>query len=434
MKTKLSLAVAAALLAGASSANAGIMIPAGDWTLDIGGVVNAYYTSTRASGTGTGLAGANATGSKTESNITTGLLPNYLSVSGKTRQNDLDVGFTISINPGASTTSSGKQSAQQENRQAFLTFGDKSWGSIKLGKDLGIYASDAILNDMTLLGVGSAAGFLAGNTTTLGRIGTGFMYADWKSQVAYSSPNWNGFSFTGGVTQAWNANNSTGRGGASPAFEGKASYEWAGDFGGKAWVSGITQKVKGINSHAANIVGVNTLLNTAGTAVSSTSVKAASAASAGTSDHANAWDIGATVNVAGFGLTGYYGQGEGTGTTVLLNQGFDAAGQSRSSQDWYVQGTYTIPTVGTKLGVSYGESSLDGNSIDTFNDSSNRMWTIGAYHPITKHLNLVAEYSDVKGERDNKAVAAVAGVSRAQAAGNVEGKTKTISLGAILFF
>ena len=59
------------------------------------------------------------------------MLPNYLAVSGKTRQNDLDVGFTISINPGASTTSAGKQSAQQENRQAFVTFGDASWGSIK---------------------------------------------------------------------------------------------------------------------------------------------------------------------------------------------------------------------------------------------------------------------------------------------------------------
>jgi hypothetical protein len=46
---------------------------------------------------------------------------------------------------------------------------------------------------------------LAGNTTTLGRIGTGFMYADWKSQIAYSSPNWNGLRFTVGVTQAWNA-------------------------------------------------------------------------------------------------------------------------------------------------------------------------------------------------------------------------------------
>ena len=31
------------------------------------------------------------------------------------------------------------------NRQAFITFGDASWGSVKLGKDLGIFAGDAIL-------------------------------------------------------------------------------------------------------------------------------------------------------------------------------------------------------------------------------------------------------------------------------------------------
>lgn len=397
MNNTIKLAVAAALLAGASSANAGIIIPAGDWTLDIGGVVNAYYTSTRTSGDSVGLGGASSTGTKTVSNITTGLLPNYLSVSGKTRQNDLDVGFTISINPGASTNGSAIQTAQQENRQAFLTFGDKSWGSIKLGKDLGIYASDAILNDMTLLGVGSGAGILAGNTTTLGRIGTGFMYADWKSQIAYSSPNWNGFSFTAGVTQSWDPGavgfNGVGgfaRGGSQPAFEGKASYEWAGDVGGKVWASGISQKVE--------------------------------EAGAGNSDRASAWDLGATVNVAGFGLTGYYGQGRGTGTTVLLNQGFDAAGNDRDSDDWYVQGTYALPGVGTKLGVSYGESTLDGNSIDTFSDRQNRMWVVGAYHPLTKHLNLVAEYSDVKSEVNNKV------------APDLDGKSRTISLGAILFF
>ncbi|MDO9151104.1 MAG: porin, partial [Methylotenera sp.] len=211
MKTTIKLAVASALVAAASSAQAGITIPAGDWTLDIGGVVNAYYTTTKYSGdTGAGTAalGLGDGGAASSNNITTGLLPNYLSVSGKTRQNDLDVGFTISINPGASTSNSGVQSANQENRQAFLTFGDKSWGSIKLGKDLGIYASDAILNDMTLLGVGGGAGSLSGNTTTLGRIGSGFMYADWKSQVAYSSPNFNGFSFTVGLTQGWNATDS----------------------------------------------------------------------------------------------------------------------------------------------------------------------------------------------------------------------------------
>jgi len=399
MNNTIKLAVASALLAAATSANAGIMIPAGDWTLDIGGVVNAYYTSTRHSGDNAGslVSGANATGTKTSSNITTGLLPNYLSVSGKTRQNDLDVGFTISMQPGASTTGSLQGGGGNENRQAFLTFGDASWGSIKLGKDLGIYASDAILNDMTLLGVGSAAGTIQGGTTTLGRIGSGFMYADWKSQVAYSSPNWNGFSFTAGVTQAWNAiarNGgvaSTGRGGSSPAFEGKASYAWAGDFAGKVWASALSQKVDNLT--------------------------------VGGSDRANAWDIGANVNVAGFGLTGYYGQGDGSGTLGLLRGGFDGAGKSRDSDDWYVQGTYTLPGVGTKLGVSYGESTLDGNSGENFDQEQNRMWTIGAYHPLTKHLNLVAEYSDAKNEIDNNTPGT-----------DTNSKSKTISLGAILFF
>ena len=430
MKTKLSLAVAAALLAGASSANAGIMIPAGDWTLDIGGVVNAYYTHTNFSGDGgTAPLGLGNGNNDSISNITTGLLPNYLSVSGKTRQNDLDVGFTISINPGASTTSSGKQSAQQENRQAFLTFGDKSWGSIKIGKDLGIFASDAILNDMTLLGVGSGAGSLAGNTTTLGRIGTGFMYADWKSQVAYSSPNWNGFSFTAGVTQAWNAvgnfggASSTGRGGSSPAFEGKASYEWAGDVGGKVWVSAMTQRVKDLGGSAAvTAAGVGTFINPT-TGLLNTVARAASPAVAATDDRATAYDIGTTVNVAGFGLTGYYYNGSGIGQTLQLNGGFDANGNSRDSDGWYVQGTYTLPGVGTKLGVSYGRSKLDGNGIDNFNDVKDKMWTIGAYHPITKHLNLVAEYSDSKHD-----------VNSDVAANDTNGKAKTISLGAILFF
>jgi predicted porin len=397
MNNKLKLAVAAALVAGASSAQAGITIPAGDWTLDIGGVVNAYYTHTSFSGDDA-AAGEYENG-ESVANITTGLLPNYLSVSGKTRQNDLDVAFTISINPGASTRGSGRQSSQQENRQAFLTFGDASWGSIKLGKDLGIYASDAILNDMTLLGVGSAAGGLAGNTTTLGRIGRGFMYADWKSQVAYSSPNFNGFNFTVGMTQSWGPNGAGGnnqatgqRGGSETAYEGKASYAWTGDVAGKVWTSFLSQNVE---------------LGALGTK--------------GDSDTATAWDIGTTVNVAGFGLTAYYGQGDGTGKTVQFAGAYDANGKARDSDDWYVQATYVLPTA-TKVGVSYGESNLEGNAVDAFKDDESNMWTVGAYHPITKHLNLVAEYSVAKDEVNNRASA------------NTDLEAKTISLGAILFF
>jgi predicted porin len=410
MNTKLNVAVAAALFAAATGAQAGITIPAGDWTLDIGGVVNAYYTHTSFSGDDS-TAGERGNGDSVN-NITTGLLPNYLSVSGKTRQNDLDVGFTISINPGASTRNAGIQNggssgataaSNQENRQAFLTFGDASWGSIKLGKDLGIYASDAILNDQALLGVGSAAGSLAGNTTTLGRIGRGFMYADWKSQVAYTSPNWNGFQFTAGVTQAWNAlasnigtvasAGSTERGGSQSAYEGKASYEWTGDVAGKVWASAISQKVEGLT------VGANK-----------------------ESDRATAWDIGTSLKIADFGLVGYYGQGKGIGQTVQLLNGFDANGKRRDSDQWYVQGSYTIPGVGTKLAASYGKSTLDGNSGEDLSSLKQDMWTVGAYHPLTKHLNLVAEYSQAKDKTNFRTAA------------DTDLKAKTVSLGAILFF
>jgi len=396
MKTTIKLAVASALVAAASAANAGIVIPAGDWTLDIGGVVNAYYTSTRTSGDDTiipgtpfTLGGANATGTRSTNNITTGLLPNYLSVSGKTRQNDLDVAFTISINPGASTTAAAFQGAQQENRQAFLTVGDKSWGSVKFGKDLGIFASDAILSDMTLLGVGSGAGFLAGNTTTLGRIGSGYIYADWKSQISYTSPNWNGFQFTAGFTQAFDdaVSGSFARKGARPAIEAKASYEWVGDVAGKVWVSGITQKLETFDG----------------------------------SETGRGIDVGGTVNVSGFGLTAYYYDGKGIGTTGQFLGAIDSTGRRTDSDGGYVQGTYTIPGVGTKLGVSWGESNLEGDVTGIQADLKNQMWTVGAYHPLTKHLNLVAEYSDVKTEIDTNI-------------GNVDSKAKTVSLGAILFF
>jgi len=424
MNNTIKLAVASALLAAASSASAAGGIVAGDWTLDIGGVVNAYYTSTKTSGTpagggygglfntvNNGLGGGSV--ADRQSNITTGLLPNYLAVSGKTRQNDLDVAFTISINPGASTTQAGIQNAGdarfgQENRQAFLTFGDASWGSIKLGKDLGIYASDAILNDMTLLGVGSGAGAFAGNTTTTGRIGTGFMYADWKSQVAYTSPNFNGFSFTAGVTQAWNATDAldelsatnTSRGGSAPAFEGKASYAFSTDaVNGKVWVSGISQKMEGLE----NAVGV---------------------AAANESATVTSGDVGATVNANGFGLTGYYYEGKGIGQTVQFNGGFDNAGNKRKSDGYYVQGTFTVPGVGTKLGASYGKSQIKGTAVDADLDSiTDKMWVLGAYHPLTKHLNLVAEYSEVKHNYDD-----------ALAAADASAKAKTISLGGILFF
>ena len=419
MNKNIKLAVAGAVLALSASANAGIIIPAGDWTLDISGNVNSFATNTRSSGVATIvgghnglLAGGNAGGEKNASNITTGLLPNFLSVGGTTRQNDLDVSFLISVNPGSSTAAGGRQSAQQENRQAYLTFGDKSWGSIKIGKDLGVFASTAILNDMTLLGVGAGAGSLgnSGNTTTLGGIGGGYIYADWKAQIAYTTPNFSGVQLTAALTQGWNQQSSlssaatvnndgtvtagdaavslttTGRSGSAPALEGNLSYTFDS---GKIWASGLVQKV----NHNSTTVVLD-------------------------DDRAQAADIGATVNVAGLGLTAYGYKAEGLGTTIQFMDGYTAAGKQRKSDGGYVQATYVLPSK-TKVGVAYGISNLDKHSSDgnTLIKEIERV-TVGAYHPLTKHLNLVAEYND----------------SNAQNQIGAENKARTMSLGGILFF
>jgi predicted porin len=279
-----------------------------------------------------------------------------------------------------------------------LTFGDKTWGTIKLGKDLGIFASSAILNDMTLLGVGGGSANWAGNTT-LGGIGTGYIYADWKSQVSYASPNWNGFSFVAGLVQPWQVPATAfavqNQSHTNPGFEGQATYEWAGDVAGKVWAGFQTQKLQDLG--ATGQFGDET---------------------------SRAFDIGANVNVAGFGLTGYYYDGKGVGTTTLFNLGVDAQGNRRDSNGGYVQGTYTIPGVGTKLGLAWGISKLDDTRLDRLTNNNiikqNERWTVGAYHPLTKHLNLVAEYNRLTAESN--------------ATGIKDADQDNVSLGAILFF
>jgi predicted porin len=403
MNKKLGLAVAGALVAFASTANAGITIPAGDWTVDIGGNVNAYYTNVDSKVNGVDV-GSNA------NTIGTGLLPAAFGIGAKTRQNDLDIAFQFTFWTGTSsgnnvlstngnnvidpTVTNGIQigfpsgGAAGNNtlniRQAFLSFGDASWGSMKLGRDLGVFGSDAILSDMTLLGVGT--GGPAGGSSTLGRIGSGYIYADWKGQIQYSSPNWNGFQVTGAVVENFkpvgtDANTS------NLGYEAKATYDFAAnDVTGRVWLSGITQKTEatGINYTSQGM------------------------------------DIGAKVAYQGFGLVGYYYNGDGLDSQNALLQGlFNGNGEKSKDSGGYVQGTFVVPGIGTKLGASYGLSNSKSATAGGF-DIENESYIVGAYHPLTKSLNLVAEYT--MQEVKNKAVA------------NNKTENDTISLGAILFF
>ena len=412
MKHKtISLAAAAALALGSACAHAEIGFKAGAWDLSFSGNVNGFATwnscDTKAVAVNGGLVcnrPASGDVSKVQA-VESGLLPSALVFAAKSRQLDLDVGVTLGFYPGINSSATGGKkglgSSTIDMRQNFLTFGDKSWGTVKVGRDIGLFGSDAILSDMTLLGVGSGAGAKGGGNTTLGRIGVGYIYTDWIPQISYSSPKYGGFQYSAGVFQGMDVSpfskdpsSASLTGHEQPGFQGKASYEWGGRISGKAWVSGMSQQVK---------------------------ARAGDTAPTGSSVSAQAFDIGAKVNSGGLEGVLYAYTGDGVGTTAI---GFDAAAlvpgglAKRKSKGGYGQVTYKFGKF--KPGVSYGESSLDLASNETSPNlvKKNKSWVVGMYYSLTPSVNLVAEYIP----------------TTAQNQAGAEVKDKVIALGAILFF
>ena len=398
---QLKLAVAGAVLAlSSTAANAGIIIPAGDWTVDLSGNINTFYSNTNYSGqlesstlTAATPAGVTITQTTTQSTIavvtqtsvaaaataaslgartagaaitssanqvSTGLLPSAIGIGAHTRQNDLDVAIQTTFFVGANASGAGTGAFNSGNglnsinvRQAFLSFGDKSWGTIKMGRDLGVFGSDAILSDMTLLGVGTGAGG-AGNST-LGRIGSGYLYADWNGQIQYQSPNFNGFQVTGAIKEPVlsAANHNLG-------YDGKATFDFSSNgVDGRIWVGGIYQKVSTAATAASTSV-VNTYTGNAGATQTLVTTTRTTAATAAYTKDARAAEVGAKINFAGLGLVGYYYDGQNIGGSAVANatplSGLLVSNSGSADQDvkgGYVQASYKLP-VGTKIGASWG--------------------------------------------------------------------------------
>jgi hypothetical protein len=400
-----------------SRAVAGIDVTAGDWKIDFSGNVNAFYVGSSCetpTSTTTVTGGLACTGDSSTS-VRNGLLPAALVFSATSRQADLDIDVTIGFYPGINSdlgggavNGSGNPSALQspgiDARQVYFTFGDASWGTMKLGRDIGLFGKDAILDDMTLLGVGTALGNPAPSNTSLGRIGIGYIYTDWEPQITYTTANFNGFSASAGVFQPLNTGAYTSHN--SPQFQAGASFAW-GDpksdaVTGKAWVDVVTQELK-VNSAA--IGGYNT-------------------AGIATSFRGTEVDAGVKVDVAGFEGVLYGYTGKGVGTTGLFVLATSASGDTRKSDGGYVQATYKFDKL--KVGLSYGISDLkladdeqpgqiDANPLLLKRNASG---VVGLYYSLTKSVTLVGEYIDTK----------------STAHGGNEATEKDYALGGIVFF
>ncbi|MEJ2058893.1 MAG: porin [Gammaproteobacteria bacterium] len=413
-------ALAGAIALGLATSADAVSLQADQWQLDVNGNVNGFldYNSCDHSATSvegglacnTGVDGHNVT------SIESGLLPSAIVFTVKTKQEGIDIAGTIGFYPGLNTSITGKRgigSGAINVRQNFLTFGTPQLGTVKVGRDLGLFQSDAILSDMTLLGVGSGAAFLGGNTT-LGRIGVGYVYADWIPQISYKSPKFGGFQFAGGIFQPFeqypfsgNDNSAKMSSISQPGYQLQGTYSWKGAVSGKVWTDFMWQR------NEAN----GTDSSTAGGTIPN-----------GETVAADAFDVGgkasASVGPGTLGGVASYYKGYGIGTTAI---GFDGVAyvngqlEKRDSDGWYVQATYKIGK--PKFGLSYGESSLDLASNETAASNPNLVKkndsvVAGLYYGLTKSLHTVLEYSHT--------------TAKNQAGDSV--KDNAVAAGAILFF
>jgi len=404
--------------------DSGVGFHVGQFDVNISGEINGFYVHDRADDTPVGgvipscvLCSASSA-AQPNSSVRNGLLPGDLSFKISTREHGWDtavffgiwpeiqsiapstaLGGKVSVNVGGNGAPNALGTAGIDFRQQFVTFGRPHFGTVKVGRDLGLFGQEAILNDFTLLGAGTPNGNAGPGSVTLGRIGVGYIYTDFVPQISYTTPSAAGLQAAVAVIQPFDdiiagafAGSATGgdilNGHGQPQFQGKLTYKVPAKGKVKAnfWVNGMTQSEQ-----------QNTIV-----------VAAAPDLKVGQSVRASGVDYGLKLGAGGAELVAYGYNGTGIGVTGLLLGGVAygnglVATTTRPSQGYYVQGTYTFAKKLT-VGVSYGQSVLSAaNAQDRANNLDglvrcNGSWIGQGRYALTHWVNLVAEYTHTRSE------------------------------------
>ena len=384
VRSLLGTSIAAALAIAAAPAQA-ISFSQGDATLDINGTVNGFYSHRSAEANGV---------KTTNSALTNGLLPGWINFVFTTKVDGLDikahVGFAPGINdksdvvglpsdPGCGgATGCDSPFTQIDTRNLYFQFGNQEWGTVKLGRDIGLFGQKIILSDMTLLGLGGNSYASTPFNTTFGMIGHGYMYTGFQPQITYTTPTMGGFSASAGI---FDPNKFAGDETKNPGFQAMANYDWeAGSAKGSLWAGAIHQRTSGAGSFNASGV-----------------------------------ELGAKVGLGAFEFVAYGFDASGLGLSTV-GALFLSPFAKNDGRGYFVQGTYTVGK--TKFGLNYGENRDRGGLLTDTNTF--RSATAGVYHSLNKYITLVGEYNQEKGEGADLFPGDL--------------KTRTISVGGILFF
>jgi len=383
------------VMGAASAAEAQLtMQMSNGWSFTFGGNVNAFLVyekendgTTPVATTPGAVVGASDQGA---SRIRTGLLPAFAVFDAKGKEGNTDLGVHFGFAPQIQCGAAGGQvlhdcfGAQIDMRQVYLTVGG-SWGQILAGRELGLFGRQNILTDQTLFGVGATGGQLSGGTT-LGRIGFGYIYPQFKAQMTFSTPAGRPFQLSVGVFDP--ASNPPYNTVEIPRLEAEGVWSQGTT---KFWVGGLLQN------------------NGTGGAAD---------------EKATSWGGSGGVRFGGasFSLTasGYYGKG--LGTTLLYTIGNGTAGLGTGGDDLRKSyggiGQVTFTPANSKMTVagSWGISILENADAELDFKTKNWLASGGIYYQATKSLKAVAEFNyavtsdDLDTSEDNKSIAPAVGL------------------------
>lgn len=231
---------------------------------------------------------------------------------------------------------------------------DGDFGTVSIGQGYGLFGTPAIGDRGSAMGVGVKSG-QGSSLATLGRIGTGYFYADFHPRLSYFSNRSNGVQFA--VTAVDPASvgdieSDTDVTTELPRFEARLDY--AGEMM-HVWTSGATQELDdvGANDDSATLTGI---------------------------------DVGGALDLGAGNLRANYSTTEGTGGVVFGNATVAQTVAEEGYDQWYVEGSYDFGI--HTIGASYGEGEFDSAA------EANELTMLFSRHRVTDALTFMIELQD----------------------------------------
>jgi predicted porin len=337
------------------------------WDFNFHGTVNTHAVYVSCDDSGGSVAGnALLCSGDDATSVSNGYSPASFQFSAATQRNGFDINVVLAIEPGTTDNSAFNGNGDNRAYRAFFTVGNSEFGTLKAGRDYGIFGLDVVLEDMALGGVGATASIRSPLNTSLGAAGYGYIFSDRLSQITYSKSFDNGFHADIGIFQAldsvsFGGNGYVGDSGSErPGVHGRLKYKFSNGYISSSFYNQTVDTVD--DDYSARGIDLTAALQFENTRLA-----------------VSAFDAS--------GL-GYYG---------LLIDSADVTGTPRDSSGWFSQITHKLGA--TKLGFNYGVSKVDLAGVDTLVQVKQQTKaSLGVYHTLWEIFTVSGELSSMEAE------------------------------------